>query len=141
MNTIHPTMNAILRSFCEPQRAAAYVLAEDATRAVVADAIANATPAGIVQDELLRRAVLAERRADEFQNQLDSLLRTPFTVEIQTRASVTNRDPDFCSQAEVSEIQAPQQLIAQAVEWLIDRHMRELEAKVRELISVSAQPE
>lgn len=113
MNALHPVMAEALRGIAPPP----------------------ITPSRIVQDELLRRAVIAERRASELQDQLDRLLRTPFTIEVQTRAAVTNREPDFCSEAEYGEVEAPQHLVARAVDWLIDKHMRELEAKVAELMA------
>lgn len=111
MNALHPIMAQALRGIAPPV----------------------ASPSSIAQDDLLRRAVTAEHRASELQDQLDSLLRTPFTIEVQTRAAVTNCEPDFCSEAEYAEVEVPQHLVARAVDWLIDKHFRELEAKVEEL--------
>lgn len=62
-----------------------------------------------------------------------SLLRLPFQVEVQTKAAITNRTPEDCSEAECSYLTIDDDLVAQAADWLIDRHMDELERKALEL--------
>jgi len=111
MNTLHPIMANALRGICPPS---------------------PATPASIVQDELLRRAVMAERRADGLQDELAGLLRLPFTVEDETKPAVRSAGPLGC-EAEYTTVIIDDDLVREAADWLLDKHMRELEAKALEL--------
>lgn len=62
-----------------------------------------------------------------------SMLRLPFEVQVKTHDAVTNRDPDLCSEADYSLRRIDDDLVAEAADWLIDKHMDELEAKALEL--------
>lgn len=114
MNTLHPIMAEALRPFFNPMAGSA------------------PTPESIVQDELLRRAVMAERRAEGLQDELASLLRRPFEVEVETNPAVRSAGPLGC-EAEYATVTIDDDLVREATDWLLDKHMRELEAKALEL--------
>lgn len=65
--------------------------------------------------------------------QLASILRLPFEVEIESRAAVTNGDPSVCGEAEYSLQRIDDDLVFEAADWLIDKHMDELERKALKL--------
>ena len=74
------------------------------------------------------RAKLANQRAD-----WQSLLRLPFEVEVQTRPA------DRHGPAEYDFVFANEADVQAAVDWLIDKHITELEAKVSELMQARAE--
>lgn len=105
MNTLHPTMSAALRGF--------------STTPTDADRIQW------LEDE-------CQRLRDRL-NALPEILREPFEYEKLTRDAITDREPDYCCEAEYTTFMARSENLANAIDWLVDQYMRELEVKVREL--------
>lgn len=68
-------------------------------------------------------------RAKKAEDELASLLRLPFQVEVRTR------DADNNGPAEYDYVTAPDELVIQAVDTLIDKHIDELEADVKRRMS------
>lgn len=62
-----------------------------------------------------------------------SLLRLPFQFDALVRPAVTHLAPENCSEAEYATRFASDSVVHEAADWLIDKYMPELEAKVSEL--------
>lgn len=62
---------------------------------------------------------------DERDNAWNGLLRLPFEVEVMTRAANRN------GPAEYGDVYAPEELVIEAVDALIDKYIVELEADVK----------
>lgn len=100
-------VTALVRSICPPPT--------DADRIAFLEA----------ECQRLRTRVAADMRP--------AVLREPFELDICTRPAITNCEPDFCSEAEYVTVTARDENVLAAIDWLIDRHIKELEAKVAEL--------
>ena len=68
----------------------------------------------------------------ELTTRYDSLLRLPFQFEVCTKPAVRSWGPMGC-EAEYATRTANDSVVHEAVDWLIDKHMDELEAKVEKL--------
>jgi predicted DNA-binding transcriptional regulator len=64
-------------------------------------------------------------RATKAEGDLASLIRSPFQVEVRTRDASRN------GPAEYAYVTAPDELVIQAIDALIDKHIDELEADVK----------
>lgn len=65
-----------------------------------------------------------------------SLLRLPFQFDVMTKPAVTHLAPENCSEAEYATRFASDSVVHEAADWLIDKYMPELEAKVAKLQKV-----
>lgn len=63
-------------------------------------------------------------RAKKAEDELASLIRSPFQVEVRTR------DADRHGPAEYAYITAPDELVIQAIDALIDKYIKELEIDI-----------
>ena len=81
-----------------------------------------------LENELHNAANLLQRRSDE----MASLLRLPFEIEIETPATF-GLAPEDSAPASYAYVHADDDLVRQAVDDLIEAHMAELEGKVAEL--------
>lgn len=57
----------------------------------------------------------------------------PFEVEVKTRNAVTNREPDFCSEAEYESVTIDEDLVRKAAVAIASRHASEWEAEALRL--------
>jgi hypothetical protein len=78
-------------------------------------------------------AATLRRKFDALRADWGSLLRLPFEVEVETRPV------SFHGPAEYATVYADEDDVQAAVDWLIDKHIDELEAKVRELMKLRAE--
>lgn len=56
-----------------------------------------------------------------------NLLCLPFTVQVESRPAITDREPDFCQEAEYVERKIDNDLVWKAAESILDRYMTEWE--------------
>lgn len=77
-------------------------------------------------------ATTLRSKLEAMRSDWQSLLRLPFEVEVETRRA------SFHGPAEYATVYADEEDVQEAVDWLIDKHIDELEAKVRELMTQRA---
>lgn len=81
-----------------------------------------------LERELVRmRTLFSNARAEEV-----SLLRLPFKVEVETKPAVRSWGP-MGGEAEYAEVTIDDDLVRESMDWLIDKHMIDLERKALEL--------
>lgn len=91
------------------------------------DALRAFAPAALTYAEQTAVIERQARKIASLRSDWESLLRLPFKVETMTRAAGRN------GPAEYAEVEAHPDDVRDAVDWLIDRHMAELEARVVQL--------
>jgi len=96
----------------------------DHTHPIFEQALRPFAPKLSVEDRLAAMTI----RAKKSESELASLIRSPFQVEILMR------DADRNGPAEYAYVNAPDELVIQAIDALIDKHIDELEADVKSLM-------
>lgn len=81
----------------------------------------------------------AAPKADPDRAALERICCLPFELSVLTAEAVTNCEPDFGGPAEYADIIADEDLVIDAVEALVERHMRELECDVERRMAQRAE--